>query len=239
VTRERRRRRLILLVAPSFLGLAAVLWAIGAGFSPHRLWPVAGFLMVWAASGSYIMFSTPALRRRMVQQRRTSVPRGVHLRKPLWIRLDQVMTMVGMIAVLGTIVAALGFPQVAIGISLGLGAMLCFSATAPLAGIGGLTFEESGLRIHLRSANCLVPWASIKVVDPIGPDHFQMVNIGIDGVDRVCDSVSPDTPRNRRRVEMILGRGEILFEVWPAGIEGQTLARAIRDSIDGHLERAN
>jgi hypothetical protein len=239
------RRRVLwyaLFVAPSLVGLGAVLAAIVAGRSSHRLWPIAGFLMVWAGSAGYVTVARRLLRLRGFRVRHAPVPRGVWLKKPFWIRLDETLTLVAMVAMVATIVAVLGFPQVALGILLvgllgGFGAV-SFGATS------GLTFEEAGLRVHLGQAHCLVPWTSIRAIEPIGSDNFQMIQLGIDGIDRVLDSVSPPTPRNRKRAEGVFGgaaaaRGEILLEPWTAGLDGQTLARAIREGMAGRPDPAN
>jgi hypothetical protein len=239
------RRRVLwyaLFVAPSFLCLGVVLAAIVASRSPHRLWPIAGFLMVWAGSAGYVTVARRVLRLRAFRVRHAPVPRGVRLKKPLWIRLDETLTVVTIVATVATIVAAIGFPQVAFGIL--LVALLGAFGAASFAATSGLTFEEAGLRIHLGRAHCLVPWTSIRAIEPIGPDNFQMIQLGIDGIDRVLDSISPPTPRNRKRAEGVFGgaaaaRGEILLETWTAGLDGQTLARAIREGMDGRPDPAN
>jgi hypothetical protein len=235
VTRARRIRWYALFVAPT-LALAAVLLAIWAGGSPRRLWPVAGFLMAWAGSAAYRAVANRALRRRMSRQQRAPVPRDVQLTKPLWIRLDELLTLVGVASIAGTVAAALGFSGVGVGILLVAVAAIVFGRVTAF-GTSGFTFESAGLRVHLGAASCLVPWGSIREVETMGPDQFVALRMVIDDVDEVCEGVAPSSPRNRKRAQMLLSgrtsRGEVLFMPWTGGIEGQTLARAIREGMGG------
>jgi hypothetical protein len=149
------------------------------------------------------------------------------------------MVVLDLAAVVGAIVAAIGFPQVALGIALALGGFVTFGFTMFRG--PDLTIEPAGLRFHYGAAHFLVPWPAIRVVESFGPDHHQMVRLGIADLDGVRDSVSPDTPRNRKRVRDAFGlsQDEILLMPWTAGIDGQTLERAIREGQAGTADRLN
>ena len=244
MSRKRRVRFYGVYVAASFLALAAVLVAMGLGVSPVRLGPVAAFLMVWAGSAGYVALATRARRRRAFRLRSLPVPRGVRLRKPFWIRLDGPLTFLGLIAALGAIVAGLGFPGVGVGVLLALGLIVGFGFLIPGEPRGGLTFEDDGMRLHIGAVHCLVPWSSISDIEAIGPEGFVMLRMAIADPQGVVDSVSPDTPRNRERFRRLVqgigsSHGVMLLHPWTAGLDGQTLERAIREGIAGRPDPAN
>jgi hypothetical protein len=239
-SKRRRWKWYGLFVAPSFVGLACVLVAIGRG--QHGLWPVAGFLALWAVAAAYVTIAGRALRRRAQRLRSAPVPRGTCLSTPVWILVEKVMTIAGVVGMLGTVVAALGFPGIAVGVLIVIAGMLAISM---LPGFGvmdirGLTFEETGLRFHIGASSCLVPWTSISEVEPIGPDHYQMVRLVL-GRDwgSALETVSPDTPRTRARFQGTFDQAYVLLDHWAAGLDGQTLARAIAEAKAGEAEQTN
>lgn len=234
------RRWYAALVVTTLVALAAVLIAIAAGASPRHLWPVAGFLALAAGSDGYRRMARRALKRRTFHQRQSPVPRGVRLTTPFWIRLEGSSMIMGLAAVISAMVAALGFPQVAFGILLVLGVLACVPVVS-VFGVSALTFEEAGLRVHHHAAHCLIPWESIRVVDPLGPEGFQVLRLVIADLDGIRDSVSPDTPRNRRLAQSMLGTSgnEILLMPWTGGLDWQVLDRAIRGGIAGAPDRIN
>ena len=240
-----KRRPLVwygLFVAPAFVGLAGVLVAIGRGHASARLWPVAAFLTLWALSAAYVSIARRAFRRRIARQRNAPVRRGVQLATPIWIRLDGALTFTGICAILGTVVASFGFPGIAVGILLvvmGLVVVGGITTGFSIAGVRALTFEESGLRFHLRGAECLAPWSAIGPVQCIGPDHFTMVRVEIIDLAEMLRSVSPGVPRALERARAAFGQGYVLLEPWTAGLEGQTLARAIDEGKRGVGEPVN
>jgi len=227
----------LVFVAPAFLGLLAVLGAIQAGLSPHRLWPIAGFLTVWAGSAGYVMLAKKASRRRTFRLRRAPVPRDVRLQKPLWLALDTPLMVLTATGILGAVSAAVGFPEVGLGIALAVVGMFAFaSASMSFLTSPDLMFENGGLRLCLRSTQCLVPWSSIKNVEAIGPLGFQVVRLKIAEPDRIVASVVPDSPRHRTRVQRLLGtagasESEVLLDRWTAGLDGESLVGAIRDGM--------
>jgi hypothetical protein len=68
-----------------------------------------------------------------------------------------------------------------------------------------------------------------------------MITLGIADLDRIRDSVLPDSPRSRKRVRdaFSISRDEILLMPWTAGLDGQTLERVIRDRQAGATDRLN
>lgn len=240
-----KRRPLVwygLFVAPAFVGLAGVLIAIGRGHSSARLWPVAAFLTLWALSAAYVSIARRAFRQRIARQRKAPVRRGVRLATPVWIRLDSALTFTGLCAILGTVVASFGFPGIAVGVLLVLVGLVVVGGITTgfsIAGVRALTFEESGLRFYPRGAECLAPWSAIGAVQCIGPDHFTMVRVDIIDLDEMLRSASPTTRRALARARAAFGQGYVLLQPWTAGIEGQTLARAIDEGRRGVGEPVN
>lgn len=234
---KREHRWNLVFVAPGFLGLVAVLGAIWAGFSPHRLWPVAGFLILWVGSASYVGLANKASRQRTFRLQLAPVPKGKRLRKPLWLALE--VPAMGLVAtgIFGAIAAALGFPGVGLGIALTAVGMYGFvGATMSFLLSPDLMFDDGGLRLYLRSTQCLVPWTSIQNVEAIGPRGFQIIRLRITEPERVIASVVPDSPRHRTRAQRLLGKpgareSEVLLNRWTAGLDGESLVRAIRDGM--------
>jgi len=236
LSRRRRLRRFAVFVGSPVLGLAAVLLAIARGAAAGRWWPVAGFLMLWALAGAYTWTAGIALGRRMTRLRRAPVPRGVPLATPFWIKLDRMLTMLGLAAVLGTVVAALGFPGIAVGVLLVLGGFLVVAGmgvASLMSGVRALTFEDGGVRFHARAWVCFVPWAAIGEIQRIGPDHFEIVRVAIADLDGAGVAVSPDTPRSREAARSTFSQGNIVLDPWTAGLDGRTLARAIAEGKAG------
>jgi hypothetical protein len=242
---KRLNRWKLVFVMPSFIGLAAVLTALGAGFSPHHWWPVAAFLMAWAGSASYVALANRASRRRAFRLRDAPVPRGVRLRKPLWMDLDVFLIAVGIGAAFGTIAAAIGFPGVGLGIALVPAGFGLFGVFSSPFGPSSLTFDDAGLRLYIWSAQCLVPWTSIIEIQSDGPEGFVLIRLSIVDPDRVVNSVVPDTSRNRKRVDRLLmhrvgsSRAEIWLERGTGGLDGATLLRAIREAMAGRPPQMN
>jgi hypothetical protein len=243
VSGRRKVRWDVSLVVASSLALTIVLGFLGAGISPERLWPVAGFLAISTSSAAFMTLANRALRRRMLRLRASVVPRGVWLRKPIWIQLNNLCSVLAPAAMLGALVAGIGFPQVGVGILLMLGGMISLMPLAPDEPRRGLTFHDLGLRLHLRSGECHLPWSLITGLEVIGPDHCQMVRVSILEIDPVIESVSPNTPGNRRRARVAFGgsgdQAELLMFPWTAGLDGQTLERAIREAMTGRPDRMN
>ena len=226
------------LVAAIFVALAAVMIALAAGIARGRLWPVAGFLTLAAGGSGYSYVARRARKRRMHRLQQSPLPFGIRQRKPLWIRLDESTVVIDLAGVIGAIVAAFGFPQAALGIVLVLATIM---GAAQLMFTMDLTIDKAGLRFHFGAAEILVPWPSIRSVRSIGEDNFQLIRLGVADLDRLRDTVSPDTPRNRKRIRsaFALSGDEILLMPWTAGLDGQTLERAIREGQAGTADRLN
>jgi hypothetical protein len=238
---RRRWRWYAVFVVPAFAGLAGVLIAIALGYAPGRLWPVAGFLALWALAAGYVSVARRAFQRRAHRLRDAPVPRGIRLTTPAWIILDRVMTILGVLAIPGTIVAALGFPGIGVGVLLvvALVAVVTGFGSSGVMDIGALTFEATGLRFHIGRASCLVPWNAIGTPEPIGPDHSAMIRLQIGAPDQLPGPVSPDTEKDRARMKSSLGHGYVLLEAWIAGLDPKTLARTITECAAGIGEQVN
>jgi hypothetical protein len=241
---ERKRTLYRRFLIGEVVGLLATLILIADGIASDRLWPVAGFLALGIGSSAYMSLAKRALRRRAYALRSAPVPRGVRLTKPVWIRVDELLTFVALLAPLGAVLAAFGFPGVGVGIMLVPCGFSVFSDFFPFMNAGGLVFEETGLRLSVARAEYLVPWTSITRVEVSGPESFQMVELDFEALDRVVASVTPDTPRNRKRARELLDRpgeagGHLLLGPWSGGLDGQTLERAIRDAMAGRPDQAN
>jgi hypothetical protein len=235
----------LLFVLPAVVALVIVMLAINAGVAPQRLWPVACFVAIWTTSGSLLALANRASRRRAFRQRQRPLPVGVRLRKPLLLRAESIAMATAAGGVLGAIAAALGFPSVGAGITLALVLLLSGVTSFGSVGVDGdLTLEEEGLRIHMRSASCLVPWSSMSNVEAVGPDHFLSFTVVVADVDRVVASVVPASAPNRARAIALfggtqVGRGQLYFLAWTAGVDGKVLLTAIQEHIARRPNRAN
>ena len=223
-----RCRWCVALVAPSFVGLAAVLIALALGLFPRRLWPAANFLTFWAAVSAYMTWAYRALRRRAYRLRSAPPPRDVPLRRPLWIAVGPAFALIVIVSPLTTSIAAFGFITIPVGIYLVVVALTVFGHLTDLSGLRALSFERDGLRLHCGANRCLVPWTSIGAVELVGPETFQTVRMAVVDLAPIVASVSPDTDRNRERARQTFATGLVSFEPWTAGLDGQTLARAIK-----------
>ncbi len=151
--------------------------------------------------------------------------------------------LLGAAAALGAVPAALAFPGVGVGISSTLVAFIAswtfFEAKAYAV---GLTFEKPGLRVHLRGAQFLLPWSAIAGVNRYGPDLHQIITLRLFPGANVVGSLEPDTARARARLDLILGFGDdkrLWLPPWSAGLDGATLARALRAGLEARKERLN
>jgi hypothetical protein len=214
-------------VAPSFIGFAAVLIALALDLFPRRLWPAASFLTVWTAISAYMTWAYRALRRRAQRLRSAPPPRDVPLRRPLWIGIGPLFALIVIVSPLTTVIAALGFIAIPLGIFLLVMMLTVFGQLTNLSGIRALTFERDGLRLHCGANRCLVPWTSIGDVELVGPETFQTVRMAIVDLAPIVASVSPDTERNRERARQTFATGSVSFEPWTAGLDGRALALAI------------
>jgi hypothetical protein len=242
VSRELRSRRwYVAIVSLTVAAMAGTLAAIVVGGNGARLWPIATFLMLAVASVGYNHVAARARRRVAYRLRHGTIPRGVRLTKPFWMRIDDVVTVISVAAVIAAMVAV-GFPQVAVGLLAVVGIGFVVTEFAAF-GVKAVMFDSEGVRLYVGAAHCLVPWRSIRTVDTLGPDHFQLVSLGVDDLDGVRASVSPDTARSRKRVQSSLGplgaRSDVMLSPWTAGLDSQTLLRAIRDGIAGAPEKLN
>jgi hypothetical protein len=243
LARRRRARTLRLFVAPLIV-LASVLVALAAGCAPTRLRPVAGFLAVAAAASTYVWATGRRSLRRAHRQKQSDVPWNVRLTKPLWLTLSDSLTLLFPGAVLGAVAAIVGFPGIGVGALLTFAALSCW---LPFANFGmtarGLTFEEGGLRVHLRGASFVVPWTSIKAVERLGPEHFSMVRLRLRETQAIVESATPNVPKVRASVELFVrearSEGQVMFIPWTAGVSGAVLARTIEAGIGGTTGKVN
>jgi hypothetical protein len=148
-------------------------------------------------------------------------------------------------AMLGALVAAAGFASVAAGILLIFAGLAVFISIAPFGVVPrGLTFETSGMRVHVYGGSFVVPWTAIARVDGVGPDHTQIVQLHLTDADAIIASHEPADPRVRARVERFLskrrgGGGEMMMMPWAAGLDGPTIVRTIYAAQHGNGDRAN
>ncbi len=236
---ENRLRRRVRFALVAFGPLAAVLIAVAVGASSNRLRPIAGFLAVAAGSGAAAFTTARAKRRRAFRLKRSPIPRGVRFSKPWWLYTDGADLIVHYAALMGALLAVFRQPGVGVGILLVAVVGLCFM---PFFGFGprGLTFETSGLRLHYRQVEVLVPWNEIRDCEQVGPDHMAAIQFRLASPERVGDWVTPDTPSGRSRAQNQLApAGNVLWLHWTAGLDAQTLLRAIHEGIEGRSEQMN
>jgi hypothetical protein len=243
VQRRRPNRWNRLSWTASAVALGIVLWAISRGLAAARLWPVAGFLAVWFGAGTYVLLARRIMRRRAARLQNADVPRGVRLRRPLWMAFVEAFEMVALPAPLAAGAALIGFPGVAMGIFLSLG-VTGFVVVATFAGQTAFTFEPTGLRVHNRGREFFVPWTLVLEVDVRGTAEDPSTNLRVVARDPILATVTPNTSRNRWYVELLLRLGEptgeaILFSNWSGGLDSATLARAVREAMGKRPSQAS
>ncbi len=244
---DRTSRWDVFSIVASGAALVGTLVALHLGASPHRWRPVVLFAALWSACATYGVLTSLAVRRRALGLRTFSAPVGGRLSCPIWILMQEFAAMLSLGAGLAFAVAAFGFPSVAVGVLVpiaGIG-MLTTLPFVPVPRVDGLTFEPSGLRVHLpMGAQFFVPWTSVVDVIQSGPAHHRPVKLRVVDPRRTIASVSPDTPRNRGRVHMLLEMGEprgeaVYIEPWTAGLDSDTLLRLLRAAIAPATALAN
>jgi hypothetical protein len=221
----------------ALIALVAIAATVRGGVEPGRTGPAAWFALLWFGATSYVLLAGWASRRRAMRLRAASVPQGVMLVRPIWIPLQETLQIVAVGAALGVGVALVGFPWVAIGIVLALGALGAGMAT-PLTGTMGLTFEPSGLRVHLRRGHCLVPWSAVIDVSatPAARSRRASVNIEVADSSAIYASLAPDVQKTRSALWVLLALGKpsgraLWLAEWTGGLDGETLARAVREAV--------
>ena len=199
-----------------FIGLALAGLAMVAGVRPARLGMLAFHLLISGVGGVASTLTGRALARRARRQRSTVVAWEVRLRRPQWVKLEMFGMLLWGAGLLAALPAAAGLSSVSVGVLLTLLVMVGVPALSDLfVSPVDLTFEVGGLLMHLGAVSFQVPWALITRVEPVGPDHYRMLNLHI--ADRAASiaSATPATPS--------------AFSEWTVGLAPATLARAIRD----------
>jgi hypothetical protein len=234
-----KRWRLVQFVFVAFVLLGVALLALAAGASPRRLAPTAVLLAVAAGSGAVALVRSRAEKRRSWNFSWSPVPQGVRLSKPWWLYLYGADVLIHYAALLGAVFAALQLPGVGVGILSVVAVAMCFPSLY-FSGPRGLTFEGTGLRVHFRVFEVLVPWGAIRNCEQIGPDQFAGVRFEIADPERIGDWVRPDTPRNRRdAANRLVGAAVPFWSPWTAGLHAETILRGIREGIERRPNRLN
>jgi hypothetical protein len=216
------------------LGVILVLRA--GGVARQHLLPVAEHLALAAAMLAAFLASLRIERRYARRLAGTGVPMGVRLTRPLWMDAWIVVLMLAMGGIAGAAFSAVGLPGVAAGALLAFG-LMAVAFPFFLAGLWtrGLTFESSGLHIHAWRVSFFVPWTSVVSVEEVGPDHMQIVVLEVAAPGQIVARAEPGA---RARVERFVGApsapaGRLML--WPgtAGLDGSTIARAVRVAKSG------
>jgi hypothetical protein len=220
--------------AGSGLALAAVAAAIAAGWSWRGLRPAAAFLVLWFAVASAILVAKRASRLRAERLKGATVPRGIRLRQPTWIKALEALPFFALGAASGAIAALVGFPGVGLGVLLPFVAMGSLSFF-PFVAEPDLTFEDGGLRVHQRRFEFFVPWVSVLDVSAEKTPGRWFTNVRVTGPGQIVASVIPNDDRSRSWVFWALARGTprgqaLQFFDWTAGLDTLTLARALQEA---------
>jgi len=228
-------------------GLAIVLAALALGAGGRRWGPTAAFLAIGTAAALCAELIHRLARRRARRQAGADVPRGVRLHRPFWLTLDESLAIVDFGCPLAAAAAALGFAGVGIGILLTMCLLPAFMAVTSLISVSAedLTFEDDGLRVHLRRrSSFLIRWSAIAAVDREGPSERALTHLELLETASAVASVHPDTARNRRDVAIATWDGnqpggKLTLVGWTAGLDAPVLARAIREAIGIAPDRPN
>jgi hypothetical protein len=217
---------------------SVVLVALAArGLAPGRTVPAAAFALLWLAAAMYAVVARWALRRRAARLRTAELPRGIVLRKPIWIPLRDGLQLVAAGAAVAAAVSLVGFPSVGLGIVLTMAAMGIFF-THMGRDEPAFQFEPSGLRLHLRrGAQCVLPWTDVVSVATTEAtrSHIAWVDVEVANPIAVFASLVPDTPKARTALWLLFALGKpngraLKFHEWSGGVDAPTLARAIREA---------
>jgi len=217
---------------------SAVLVALAArGLAPGRTAPAAAFALLWLAAATYAVVARWALRRRVARLRTAVIPRGVVLRKPIWIAMRDGFQLVAAGAAVAAGASLVGFPSVGLGVVLTMAALGVFF-TYMGRDEPGFQFEPSGLRLHLRrGAQCVLPWTDVVSVAATETtrSHIAWVDVEVADPASVFASLVPDTPRARTALWLLFALGKpngraLKFHEWSGGVDAATLARAIREA---------
>ena len=239
-----RDRSEVVLEVVNVAAFAGALLALAAGGPPHRLRPVAVFSGLGAAAALYIEVAIAFARLRARAQEASSPPRGVRLKKPLWLSAREGAPMALFVAPLAALAGVAGFPSAGAGVLIAAGAL--GGATFALVGTynpQALTFEDDGLRVHLRTTTFLVPWGAVLGVARDGRNDG-LVRLRFAGTEAVLGSVAPATDRARSHAFVAIGgRGEptheLTFDAWTAGLDPAALARALAVASAREPSRVN
>jgi hypothetical protein len=219
----------------SVAALVGSMAAVRNGVAPDRFRPVVAFALLWAATAIGAVIGRAALGRRAARLKTSSVPRGVRLVEPFWIRLVDGVEVLAGGGALGTLAAAVAFAGIGIGIVIAVALMCVPMLVMEWSSRTDLTFEPEGLRVDKRRFRFFIAWQSITDVG-ITPAANPPVTVQIAEPVRLLATVDPDTPLNRHRLEISLavagisGR-TVLFHNWTAGLDSTALARVLREAM--------
>jgi hypothetical protein len=230
----RQRRGVRLFLGLPFAALAVTALAVASGVPRARVRVLALDLLIACLATAVGLLVGRAHRRRARRQRGSEVPRGVRLRRPLWIRLDLACVALSAAGLLAALPAWAGWGSVSAGVLLTvsvIGGATMFSDT--LMSPVELTFEEAGLRMHLGATSFQVPWPMITRVEAVGPEGYRCVTLHVADREAVVASTAPPTASARARVERLLSSRKragvsLLMMPWTAGLDGLVLERAIQ-----------
>lgn len=227
------RRGVRLFFGLPFAALAMTALAVMSGVPGTRVRVLALDLLIACLASATWLLVTRAQRRRARRQRVGDVPRGVRLRRPLWIKLDIVCLPLSLSGLLAAVPASAGWGSVSVGVLLTVAAIGGFSMfSGGLMPPVELTFEEDGLRMHLGTTSFRVPWPTITRVEPMGPETYRCINLHVADREALLASTAPPTAAARARIERLLsgrqrGATSLLMMPWTGGMDGVVLERAI------------
>ena len=227
----------------SVAALIGSIAAVTKGFAPERFRPVLAFAVLWAATANGAILGRAGLRRRADRLKNGSIPQGVRLVAPLWIPLVDVFEVLAVAGALGAAAAAVEFAGVGVGIVIAIGLMVLGMTVTEWFFRTDLTFEPGGLRVDKRRIRFFIEWSSIVDVG-IRPAANPLINVQIADPIRLLATIEPDTPQNRRRLQVMLAVGSVsgrtmVFFNWTAGLDSATLARALRETMGDPRHRMN
>jgi hypothetical protein len=227
----------------SAVALAGVCVMLALGIARDRMKPVAGFVGLWFGATSYVLLARRAMRARAERLRTAPIPRDVRLTRPLWIPLAESMGVFAIGAALAAAASLVGYPWVGVGIVLPMAAVSLPMLSA-FGDVVGLTFEASGVRLHLRRGECFLPWTAVLDVHTVGPSHRPSLNVQLAGSTALHASLAPDNRKTQMELYVLLGLGvpsgrALHLGDWSAGLDCATLARALREARGEPVAQVN
>jgi hypothetical protein len=146
-------------------------------------------------------------------------------------------------AIVGGLIAFIGFPAIATGVLLSFVALsIAMYRTALGIGINSIALSPDGLRLFVRGGATLVPWTNIVSVERAGADPLNMLLfVRLNDVDAIFSNLTPDTEANRTRLRStaIDADSRLMLNGWIGGVDSGVMLRTLESATKGETPSTN